>query len=154
MVKIFHFDVVRERLGRDSDRIALIMMDAELIDSDGNSLGKSILAQNRAGSGVLRNIYDNCYTGCCLAFTRTLLEIALPFPDRIPMHDMWLGILAEIYGRVEFVPIKTLLYRRHGNNTSFRSSSVSEQILRRIFLSTNLIQRCLKLGFRRQPAQG
>jgi glycosyltransferase involved in cell wall biosynthesis len=139
-------DLVREKLWSKRDRVSLIMMDGELIDSEGHSMGKSVFTNFRAGSGLLKNIYDNTYTGCCLAFTRPLLDIVLPFPVRIPMHDMWLGILAEIYGRVEFVPIKTLLYRRHGNNTSYRSSNVHEQILRRVFLSLSLLQRCIGIS--------
>jgi glycosyltransferase involved in cell wall biosynthesis len=95
--------LVRERLGRAAGRVRLLMMDGEIIDEHGAVLAGSIFDSIGVRGGVLRNIYDNKYVGCCLAFTRELLEIAFPFPRRIPMHDMWLGILAELFGEVEFV---------------------------------------------------
>jgi hypothetical protein len=126
------------------------MMDGEIVDTQGTVLKESIFSANRAGVGILKNIYDNTYSGCCLAFTRPLLEISLPFPRRIPMHDMWLGILAEIFGRVEFVPVKTIRYRRHAANTSFIRSSAYEQISRRLFLALNLAKRYIDVRFIRQ----
>jgi hypothetical protein len=33
------------------------------------------------------------------------------------MHDMWLGMLAELFGTVEFVPDKTINYRKHPAST-------------------------------------
>ena len=143
-------DLIHERLDGDTERIALIMMDGEIVDAEGTLLKESIFSTNRAGGGILKNIYDNTFTGCCLAFTRPLLEIALPIPQRIPMHDMWLGILAEIFGRVEFVPVRTIRYRRHAANTSFIRASACEQISRRLFLALNLAKRYIDVRFIRQ----
>jgi glycosyltransferase involved in cell wall biosynthesis len=136
-------ELIHDLLDKEIERVSLIMMDGEIVDAGGNSMGKSIFTTNRVGRGILKNIYDNTYTGCCIAFTRPLLRIALPFPERIPMHDMWLGILAEIFGRVQVVPIKTILYRRHAANTSFARSKVYVKIVRRIFLALHLIMRCV-----------
>jgi len=143
-------DLVHERLDREIERVSLIMMDGEIVDAGGNCLEISIFTANHAGPGILKNIYDNTFTGCCIAFTRPLLEIALPFPQRVPMHDMWLGILAEIFGRVEFVQVKTIHYRRHAANTSYIRPHVFEQILRRVFLSLNLAKRCIDIRYFRQ----
>jgi glycosyltransferase involved in cell wall biosynthesis len=143
-------DLIREHLGSATDQVALIMLDGEIVDAAGACLEQSIFAVNRAGPGLFKNIYDNTYTGCCLAFTRPLLEIALPFPVRIPMHDMWLGLLAELFGRVEFVPVKTICYRRHAANTSFVRTSIYIQVMRRIFLAMFLIKRCIEVRYFRQ----
>ena len=140
-------DLIHERLDNEITWVSLIMMDGEIVDATGSCLKNSIFTVNRAGPGILKNIYDNTYSGCCLAFTRPLLEISLPFPQSIPMHDMWLGILAEIFGRVEFVPVKTIRYRRHAANTSFIRPSVYKQILRRVFLSLNLVKRCIEIKY-------
>jgi glycosyltransferase involved in cell wall biosynthesis len=140
-------ELIHEQLDTEITRISLLMMDGEIVGAEGNCLEKSLFTVNRAGPGLLKNIYDNTYTGCCLAFTRPLLEIALPFPHRIPMHDMWLGILAEIFGRVEFVPVKTIRYRRHAANTSFIRPSVYRQIVRRFSLSLYLVKRCIEIRY-------
>jgi glycosyltransferase involved in cell wall biosynthesis len=137
--------LVHQHLDSEVDRVSLIMMDGEIIDADGVCSGASIFDVNCAGAGILKNVFDNTYSGCCLAFTRALLEIALPFPGRIPMHDMWLGLLAEIFGRVEFVPVRTIGYRRHAANTSFIRSSVYRQISRRLSLVLSLTQRCCEV---------
>lgn len=134
-------DLIHQRLDEKTEQVSLIMMDGEFVDAKGNGLGKTLFSANRAGRGLLKNIYNNTYTGCCLAFTRPLLDIALPFPHRIPMHDMWLGLLAEIFGTVEFVPVVTICYRRHDANASYKRSGIYVQIMRRILLSLCLVKR-------------
>ena len=145
-------DLIHERLDSEVEKVSLIMMDGEIVDATGRCLENSIFKAHKAGPGILKNIYDNTYSGCCLAFTRPLLSLALPFPQRIPMHDMWLGLLAEIFGRVEFVPVKTIRYRRHTANTSFIRPQVYEQISRRIFLLLNLVVRCIDIRFFRHES--
>jgi len=138
-------EIIRARLSSPPSPVHLVVLDAVVTDEGGIVTDPSLFRRIAAGPGVLKNVYDNTYVGCCLAFTRPLLEIALPFPDRIPMHDMWLGLLAEIFGTVEFVPRPMLAYRRHGGNvTSFRRRFMPlVQIRRRWDLSTNLLRRAV-----------
>lgn len=135
--------VIRERFAIRPHQVFLLVLDGEVIDESGNVIHDSIFGKINSGRGLLKNIYDNTYLGCCLAFSRNLLEIALPFPRRIPMHDMWLGLLAELFGEVEFVPEKTILYRKHAASmTEFdRRFMPVTQIKRRWFLSYYLLKR-------------
>ncbi|MHB9097318.1 MAG: glycosyltransferase family protein, partial [Syntrophales bacterium] len=106
----------------------------------------SIFARLNVGTGFWRNVFDNRYLGCCLAFSRDLLTVALPFPRRIPMHDMWLGQLCALVGIVEFVPVKTIRYRRHAaSRTEFLRIRFQPwlQIRRRFFLVVHLLGRAL-----------
>lgn len=144
-------DLVRQQLERKLERPALIMMDGEIVDAAGKPVGETIFARNRVGTGLAKNIYDNTYTGCCLAFTRPLLELALPLPARLPMHDMWLGLLAELCGEVEFVPVRTIHYRRHGANVSSRSTDRLLQMRRRFWLALNLVRRWATIRKKRLP---
>jgi hypothetical protein len=84
-----------------------------------------------------------------MAFSRNLLKIALPFPKHIPMHDMWLGILAELFGEVVFVPEKTILYRKHETSVTklHRQRDIPIQIMRRYHLVTSLLWRSLSATF-------
>jgi hypothetical protein len=34
------------------------------------------------------------------------------------MHDQWIGIICEKYGKVEFIDTPLITYRRHDNNAS------------------------------------
>lgn len=138
-------DLVRQLLAGKGDRVALIMMDGELVDAAGQPLGGSVFERDHAGAGLCKNIYANTYSGCCMAFSRALLEIALPFPRQVPMHDVWLGLLAELFGEVEFVPIRTICHRRHGGNASYRATSRWLQVRRRFWLVVNLLGRYLHI---------
>jgi glycosyltransferase involved in cell wall biosynthesis len=114
-------EVVRDRFARRPPGPYLIALDGYVADKTERVLHPSIFEKIGAGPGFFKNIYLNRYVGACLAFSRDLLEIALPFPRNIPMHDMWLGQLAELVGTTEFVSDKTILYRRHAANvTDFR----------------------------------
>ena len=68
--------------------------------------------------GVFRNWMKNSYTGCCMAFRKELLKFALPFPKNLPMHDQWLGLVAERKNRVVAIPQSLILYRIHENNAT------------------------------------
>lgn len=136
-------DKVREVFSAKSGRPLLIVMDAAVIDESGREIYPSVLQKLKAGRGFWKNLYDNRYLGCCIAFSSDLLERALPFPRSIPMHDIWLGQLCERIGRTEFIPVVTMKYRKH-------SASMTEfkirfkpllQIRRRLILAWNLIHR-------------
>ena len=135
--------VVRSTLASKVGRVALIMMNGYLIDADGVNIGPQLFDVVKVRPGVLRNIYDNCYVGSSLAFTRELLALSLPFPPNIPMHDMWLGILAELFGKVDFVTEPTYLYRRHGGSYTDlrRRFQPVAQIRRRYHLAVTLLKR-------------
>lgn len=136
---------IRERFADVQARPLLIVMDGIVVDDGDRELHPSIFGKINAGPGVLKNLYDNTYLGCSIAFSRDLLRIALPFPARIPMHDMWLGLLCNIHGRVEFVPVKTLRYRKHAASlTDFRRQfKPLLQIRRRLGLAWCLLTRSI-----------
>ncbi len=133
--------LIRQKLTGRAAQPALIMLDGYIIDSEGNRTGQTIFGRQPPKQGVLANLYDNCFTGCTLAFNRALLKLALPFPAGIPMHDSWLGTLALLHGEVEFVAEKTMEYRRHGANLSYRRRNPLVQIRWRIYLGYHLWQR-------------
>ena len=136
-------EVVRQRFAKQPHRFYLLALDGYVVDADGNVTDDSLFRRLNAGPGFFKNIVDNRYLGCCLAFSRELLEAALPFPRRIPMHDMWLGQLCELVGKTEFVPVKTIKYRKHGAGlTEFRIRFRPwTQIKRRWFLTYYLLKR-------------
>ena len=70
------------------------------------------------GAGVMRNWWKNGFTGCCMAFRKNVLEKALPFPKNLPMHDQWLGLIAEKYFKVGYLPELLIDYRQHSANAT------------------------------------
>jgi len=137
-------DFIRERLTPYLGAVRLLALDARVVGATGELLHASLFQRIRAGPGLLKNVYNNTYVGACLAFTRPLLARALPIPAGTPMHDMWLGLLAERLGSVEFVPRPYLELRRHGGNATDPFTIAFRpflQIRRRLVLSWNLARR-------------
>ena len=83
--------------------------------------------------------------GCCMAFNRKIVEKVLPFPYDIAMHDMWIGLTAELIGKTYFIKQKLVNYRRHSENvtstTQFSKYSINYRINYRIRLCRRLLQR-------------
>ena len=100
---------------RDTD---LVVSDCSVTDESLTLVHPSFFQLRGSGPGLYRNLARNSYLGCCIALRRELLACALPFPDRVPMHDWWLGLVAETFGRPAFLPQALMLYRRHGANAS------------------------------------
>lgn len=66
-----------------------------------------------------KDLFHQPFYGCCMAFHRSLLNIALPFPNNLIMHDNWIGLLAEISSsNIEIIREPLLYYRHHYNNVS------------------------------------
>ena len=96
----------------------LVLHDAHIVDGEQHRLHDSFFEWRGVRGGKVRNLMKNSFIGCCMAFRRELLEVALPFPEGIPMHDQWLGMLAMKRGEVAFLKKPLLDYRRHGGNAS------------------------------------
>jgi len=138
---------------RDS-AVCVVISDCEVIDAEGNVTAASFMTSRGGFDGSLMGtLWRNRYIGCAMAVRRSLLAIALPFPATVAMHDMWLGAIGAIFGRVVYFSRPYLRYRRHSRNlTPSRSQSPWLQLLRwRIALAWFLALRVLRvrLGLRR-----
>ncbi len=120
----------------------LAMHDATLTDARLRPRPGTLLARRKPG--VLRNLLRNGYTGCCMALRRELLLDALPFPKGIPMHDQWLGLLAECRGEVAWLPEPLLLHRRHDDALTAGSGSLAQKLRWRTGLAWALARRCAR----------
>lgn len=93
----------------------LIVSDAKVTDNNLNIVYSSLFERFSCGKGILKNIARSTYFGACMAFKREILDRALPFPDDKEIgHDLWIGLVAEMTGKVLFLPEPLILYRRHG----------------------------------------
>ena len=117
----------------------LVVSDCAIIDENDEIIASSLFEIRNSGPGILKNIIKNSYHGCCMAFRKSLLEKALPFPASISMHDIWLGILAEVYGSAHFCTDKLVYYRRHSSNASFTGAKSRYSFIQRIIFRYKLI---------------
>jgi glycosyltransferase involved in cell wall biosynthesis len=123
----------------------LVVSDCYVTDENLNILYNSFYLVNNSRKTKFGALMKNSYLGCCMAFNRNILDKVLPFPAKIPMHDIWIGNIAAFYYSVKFIPDKLIYYRRHGNNASTASenstSSIKEKILFRTHIVFSLIKR-------------
>jgi glycosyltransferase involved in cell wall biosynthesis len=129
----------------------LVVTDCVVVDQNLKVLFPSFFELRHSGEGILKNICKNSYLGCCMAFRRDLLSVSLPIPKSMPMHDMWLGLLAQANGKVLFIDEKLSLYRRHQTAASPTAGvsgfSVSKQIKVRLILIWFLVYRMCQIKF-------
>ncbi len=117
----------------------LVLHDAYLADAQLNITDNSYFDFHKSGEGFLRNAVRNSYMGCCMAFTRKIMEKSLPFPKNIPMHDQWIGLIAERCGKVCFLREPLILHRQHGNNVTGNRTSLFQKLVWRFSLIKALI---------------
>jgi hypothetical protein len=116
------------------ENIVLVVSDAYVLNGEEIMLDTFYDIRD-SGPGFVRNIIKNSFIGCCMAFRNKLKVHILPFPQSIPMHDQWIGLMAERNGTVKFIPDRLIIYRRHSNNvTQLDSTNLVSIVKKRISL--------------------
>jgi glycosyltransferase involved in cell wall biosynthesis len=94
----------------------LVLSDSILVDEDLKVIKPSFFKFHGSATGIARNVIKNSYFGSCMAFKRYLLDFALPFPpSREIGHDVWIGLIGEIVGKVFLIDEPLIMYRRHAS---------------------------------------
>jgi glycosyltransferase involved in cell wall biosynthesis len=102
----------------------VVVCNGEIRNADLTNSHMTVFEWRNSGNGLIKNLYLNSFVGCCMCIRREVLDLVLPFPRNIPMHDAWIGVVATCFYRVKFDPIVAVWYRRHeGNVTSIKSNS-------------------------------
>ena len=131
------------------ENATLVLHEAYLLHRAGSSeewIRGDLLSQIRPfARGMLRNWFKNGYTGNCMAFRRELLAKALPFPAKLPMHDQWLGLVAEKYFGVEYIPEALVEYRQHKTNAT-RITGSGKGVWQRIMWRLDLAKALMRLS--------
>lgn len=112
----------------------MILHNGYLMDAEGEKIeGKTLFEIRSSNTGIWRNFIKNSYIGCCMAFRRELLPVILPIPEKMYMHDYWIGVAAEYMGKAALIKEPLIGYRRHGENvTQMRHGNLSFMIKKRI----------------------
>ncbi len=97
----------------------LVFTDMTIVDESLNVIDDSFrryagLFPRNATFGKL--LLRNVAAGCSMIVNRALLNLALPFPGGIVMHDYWQMLVAAALGKIGWSDEKTVLYRQHPGN--------------------------------------
>jgi glycosyltransferase involved in cell wall biosynthesis len=120
------------RLFDQDPQLTCVLHDVAVVDRDLNVINPSFFELRHSHGGFWRNVLKNSFMGSAMAFKRGMLPYILPIPTDIPMHDQWIGLINERYGKVYIEREALGLYRRHGDNSSTLShGTVSNMIKNR-----------------------
>lgn len=95
-----------------------VMHDALMIDDAEKPTGQTLFTWRKIGRGFWHNWWKNSYVGCCMAFNEELKPYLIHMPPDIPMHDQWIGMMADHYGKMLFIDKKLLRWRRHESSAT------------------------------------
>jgi glycosyltransferase involved in cell wall biosynthesis len=124
----------------------VVVSDSIVTDSELKTLKSSFFELHKSGTGILKNIKKSTYYGSCMAFNRKILQKSLPFPSTIG-HDLWIGIVGEIFGKVYFLHKPLILYRRHENVHCLVLSKSTRPIYKQIWERVIMLYYVMRLLF-------
>lgn len=127
----------------------IVVSNCKVVNQDLEIINESFFELNNSRQGLISNLIKNSYLGCCLAFRKELLIIALPFPKAIPMHDIWLGFVAELFYKPIFIKEPLVLYRRHGSNESPTGENSPFNLYRKFLFRYNIVKNVPQLILRK-----
>lgn len=119
----------------------VVLHDAAVTDSELNIVAESFFAAHGTRTGIARNIIRNSYIGCCMAFTARMKKIILPFPEGLPMHDQWTGILGGRFGKVALIDEPLILWRRHPDAATAKKVSLAQKFIWRKTVTAEYLRR-------------
>lgn len=131
-----HLTQVRSALA-DAD---LTQLNGLVVDGDLIPTGRTIADITPLRVGFWPNLGKSSYIGCCMAFRRSVLEMALPFPKGIQWHDWYLALLAEKFLVVNRVQASTMYYRRHGANHSTTGEKSRYSLGKKIAIRVSMLR--------------
>lgn len=136
-----------EKMSLHLNQFDVVICDCAIVDCHLQPQSNSFFEVNKSSKGLIKNIIRNSYMGCCMAFNRTILNKILPFPQNIAMHDLWIGLVAEVHYSVYFLPEQLVLYRRHSGNASSSPSKSSRSIKTKVTTRLHLVKNLLKMAY-------
>jgi glycosyltransferase involved in cell wall biosynthesis len=127
-------------------KVTLVLSNVEVINETDkiikNLYFEFIGSQTLGLCRAIKNIIKNNYLGAAIAFRKSMTKYILPIPEDVPMHDMWIGIINDIFGKTYYLDEPLIKYRRHSDNvTSGKHASMPQMLKWRYLLIKRLLGR-------------
>lgn len=109
-----------EFLEQEIGEFSLIWGDAQVVDSKGKVIADSWRnlgnLQNVLSTKALLTGFTNV-TGCLSIFKARLLDVILPIPQGVPVHDQWITLCSSLQNGYKASKAKVIQYRIHSGNS-------------------------------------
>ncbi len=120
----------------------LVHTDLKVIDNEGEIIAPSFIKSRRlqpeVNDPLKRLLVQNFITGCTVLINRPLIDVALPIPANVVMHDWWLALVAAATGKIIYESKPTVLYRKHGKNVVGPKGFYDRENLSRLLMSESM----------------
>lgn len=133
------FDDKVEKYKRRFKKNVLIFSNALMFNANNLNVSELFFADSKKKTGLMRNLVKVKFLGATLAFQRSVLQRALPFPKNIPMHDIWIGLVAETMGSTYYIDEPLIYYRRHEKAASTTGSKSENSLFTKLKIRKNLV---------------
>lgn len=110
---------------KGNSKALLVASNFDLIDETGIAVGefRRLNPVSRFGVVNIGLIFLGRmpYYGCTFFFNRKVLDYCLPIPSGIESHDIWIALIANLFGGVINIPGATLQHRIHSRNVTVKN---------------------------------
>lgn len=110
----------------------LVVHNATIVNQHLRPTGDHYFDRLKPSKSTVRNLYRNTLIGAMMSFRSDLRDQILPFPARICMHDIWIGLVVCATGSIRFIDEPLMMYRRHDNNASTTLGRSKRPIVHRL----------------------
>jgi glycosyltransferase involved in cell wall biosynthesis len=100
------------------------------------------------------NIFQghNNYLGCAMVFKKSLLQIAVPIPNIVEAHDLWIAKIGNLLHSNLHLNESTFFKRKHSNNSSllFSKRKLYKKIYSRFVFFISILIILLRISKKRK----
>jgi hypothetical protein len=127
-----------------------VVSDATVVNQNLKLLHRSNFERMAVKKGFLNSLFRCRYLGCCYAFKREVLNVAMPFPNNhiFCPHDYWLALVSELKFKVKVLNVPLILYRRHDNNVSSGGDTSQNSLLTKLKIRAYVISKLTTVRFK------
>lgn len=124
--------IIPESTGKEIELPFLYACAPVLVDEDLNTIHSEINRENYRPS-FENALVENICIGCTEVFNKKLYDIvAGRFPRFTGMHDWWMYLVAECFGKVWYDYDRHFLYRQHKDNVIGMNTSAVKEFMMRV----------------------
>ena len=116
---VWHPDKLQRLLQEFDNSTSLVYSDMRLVDAKEEELSDTYWSDRKNNYSKLDVLMvANTITGAASLFRASLLDLILPFPERIgdAYHDHWIALVAFLGGDIKYIDEPLYDYRQHGYN--------------------------------------
>ncbi len=132
----------------------LVHSDLSMVDADGKALRSSFIKYRDYGISNEKNsavvLGQNGVMGNTILMNRSLVSMSLPFPPQLHVHDYWIAVVAELFGKRILLTKPLVAYRIHQKNASNAAGNTKMGLARLVDGKSirGFVQRDFRLPFK------